>query len=161
MKTLFVVRHAKAAWAELPSGDHLRTLNQEGIADAKKIGQLLAQEGIIPDLVLSSSAIRAQETSEILVDSLDLSQSIIEVKDALYNASAENILSFVQSLESDVEKPMLIGHNPGISNFVSLLTNGSSVNMGACDVAIIELDIDSWQFCLPGKGFLSRYIENY
>lgn len=161
MKKIFIVRHAKATWMEDIGQDQQRPLDQEGVADASKAGKLLAQENLIPELILSSTAMRAEQTARLIANGLELPEFKIVYKNALYNASAETILLVFQSIETDEETIMVVGHNPGISNFLSLLTDGSSVNMGPCDMAILELDIDSWKNCLPGKAFLSRYIENY
>lgn len=161
MKIVIVVRHAKTAWSESDVKDHERVLEPQGIIDAEKLGQLLLQEGIIPDVVLASSAVRASKTAAVIVANLGLPSSIIREKDVLYNASAETILSVIQSVDSSKNKVMVIGHNPGISNFVSLITDGSSMSMGTCDVAIVGFEAGTWKFCFPGTGFLSRYIENY
>lgn len=162
MKTIFIVRHAKSNWAEEGGEDRSRTLTAEGIADATKMGKLLAEEDLFPDLILSSTATRAEETAKIIAKGLGFPESKIDFKNALYNASAETILLVIQSVETEVNKIMFVAHNPGVSNFLSLITDGSSVNMGTCDVAIVNLEIDDWKHCcLPGKGFLSRYIENY
>lgn len=161
MKIVIVVRHANAVWTESTVKDRERILDKQGVLDAEKLGGFLLQEGIIPDLVLSSSAIRALRTAEIIVDNLGLSNSIIEPMDVLYNASAETILSAIQLVDPLKNKVMLVAHNPGVSDFVSLVTDGSPMNMDTCDVVIVGLEIDSWKSCLPGTGFLSRYIENY
>lgn len=161
MKTIFIVRHAKANWTAEDGQDRLRTLNAEGIAEATKMGKLLAEDKLIPDLILSSTATRAEQTAKLLAQALNLSDYKIEYKNVLYNASAETLLFAIQSLEIEENKIMVVAHNPGISNFLSLLTDGSAVNMGTCDVAIVEVDANIWKDCLPGKGFLSRYIENY
>lgn len=161
MKIVIVVRHAKAAWTESESKDHDRALDPQGVLDAEKLGQFLLQEDIIPEIVLASSAVRASKTAAIIIDNLGLPKSIIKQKDDLYNASAETMLSVIQSVDSSKDRVMLVSHNPGVSNFVSLMTDGSSINMGACDVAVVGFEVDSWRSCLPGKGFLLRYIENY
>lgn len=161
MKVVIAIRHAKAAWTEPEVKDHLRILDQQGVVDAEKLGQFLLQEGIAPDVVLSSSAIRAARTAAIIVDNLELPSSIIERKDLLYNASAEVILSVVQSVDPAKNIVMIVAHNPGISSFVSLVTDGSPVNMGTCDVVVVGFETDEWKSCLPGTGYVSRYIENY
>ncbi len=161
MKIVIVVRHAKTAWSESEIKDHERVLEPQGVLDAEKLGQLLLQEAIIPDVVLSSSAVRASKTAAIIVANLGLSNAIIHRDDILYNATAETILSVIQSVDPLKNKVMVIAHNPGISNFVSLVTDGSSISMGTCDVAVVGFEVDSWRSCLPGTGFLSRYIENY
>lgn len=161
MKVVIVVRHAKAAWTEEGIKDQQRMLDEEGVIDAEKLGQFLLQEGIIPDIVFSSSAIRAAKTAAIIVDNLDLPGSIIQRKDVLYNASGETILSVVQSVDPSKKMVMIVAHNPGVSDFVSLVTDGSPVNMGTCDVVIVGFETDSWGSCYPGTGFISRYIENY
>lgn len=160
MKILVVVRHGKAVWSE-GAGDHERVLDEEGRADAVKLGALLREEGIVPELVLSSTAVRAATTAALIVEGLGEAKSIIEEKEALYNATAETILSVVQGIDEFQNVVMVVGHNPGISNFVSLITDGGAMNMGTCDVAIIGLEIRDWGFCLANTGFLSRYIENY
>lgn len=162
MKTVFIVRHAKANWMEEGGEDRLRTLNAEGIVDATKMGKLLAEDNLIPDLILSSTALRAEETAKLLAKGINFDESDIEYKNALYNASAETIVLVLQSIETQANKVMIVAHNPGVSNFLSLVTDGASMNMGTCDIGIVELDIEEWkQCCLPGKGFLSRFIEIY
>lgn len=160
MKIVIVVRHAKAVWTNSDSADFQRNLDPQGVIDAEKMGQLLFQEGIIPDTVLCSPALRASKTTEILIDNLHLPPTTIERKEKLYNASSETILSIIQSLKN-AKILMIVGHNPGVSDFVSLVTDGSQVSMGTCDVAIIGFEVDHWQDCRPGTGYLSRYIESY
>lgn len=161
MKVLIVVRHAKAAWKEPGDKDELRVLEEQGVLDAEKLGQILSQERIIPGIVLASSAVRASKTASIIVENLGLTGSIIRRKENLYNASAETILEVIRDIEPTVNVAMVVAHNPGISDFVGLVTDGSPVSMGACDAAIVGFEIDRWESCLPGSGFLSRYIENY
>lgn len=161
MKIVIAIRHAKAAWTEPEVKDHLRILDQQGVLDAEKLGQFLLQEGIVPDVVLSSSAVRASRTEAIIVENLELPSSIINRKDELYNATAETILSVIQSVDPTKNIVMVVAHNPGISDFVSLVTDGSPVNMGTCDVVIVGFETDEWDACGVGTGFVSRYIENY
>lgn len=161
MKQIFVVRHAKASWMEDVTQDQQRPLDPEGVTNALKAGKLLAQEDLFPELILSSTAVRAKQTASLIADGLELPGFMVECKNALYNASAETILEVLKSIATDEKTIMIVAHNPGISNFLSLLTDGSSVNMGPCDIGILELDIDSWEDCLPGKAVLSRYIESY
>jgi len=64
MKTLLILRHAKSSWSHPGLSDHDRPLNKRGKRDAPRMGQLLREEGLLPDLIISSSAKRAKTTAE-------------------------------------------------------------------------------------------------
>ena len=64
MKTLLVLRHAKSSWKNSQMSDHERPLNKRGRRDAPRMGRLLGEEGLVPDLIVSSTAERALETAQ-------------------------------------------------------------------------------------------------
>ncbi|MFU8827788.1 MAG: SixA phosphatase family protein, partial [Brevefilum sp.] len=70
MKTLLLMRHAKSSWKDDNLTDHARPLKKRGRKDAKRIAQVMDKNDLIPDLILSSSAVRAAETAEIIADNL-------------------------------------------------------------------------------------------
>ena len=66
MKTLLLLRHAKSSWSDPTLPDHDRPLNKRGIHDAPRMGKLLRHEHLMPDLILSSTAVRAKKTAELV-----------------------------------------------------------------------------------------------
>ena len=66
MKTLLILRHAKSSWKEQDLQDHDRLLNKRGKNDAPRMGKLLKDENLIPDLIMSSTAVRAKKTAELV-----------------------------------------------------------------------------------------------
>ena len=64
MKTLLLLRHAKSSWDNSDLADHDRPLNGRGRRDAPRMGQLLAQHDLTPDLIVTSAARRAATTAE-------------------------------------------------------------------------------------------------
>ena len=68
MKLLLILRHAKSSWKDPDLDDHDRPLNKRGRRDAPRMGRLLRKEDLLPDLILSSTAVRARMTAEMVAD---------------------------------------------------------------------------------------------
>src|SRR5262245_44557478 len=115
MKTLFLIRHAKSSWAEPGLSDRERPLNDRGRRDAPKMGKRLAKRDAVPDLILSSPAVRALETAEIIAEKLDYRRKDIVVVDRLYGVAADDLLALIQKLDDKLQRVMLFGHNPGLT----------------------------------------------
>lgn len=116
MRTLILLRHAKAVRAHEAPSDEARALTGRGRRDAAAAGQAIAGAGLAPTLVLASSAQRTRETAELAVDGASIA---IECDDALYLASPEGIWdAFVAS---DGDCVLIVGHNPGIGELASAL----------------------------------------
>jgi phosphohistidine phosphatase len=112
MRRLILFRHAKAE-ARAPSGEDIdRALAASGRQDATTMGQVLASEGLSPDLVLVSSARRTQETWECLAPAFPRAKA--RLCEALYNASVEEILEEVQTAAPEAATMMVVAHNPGL-----------------------------------------------
>ena len=84
MKTLLLIRHAKSSWDDPALPDKDRPLNDRGRRDAPKMGKRLAKRGVKPDLILSSPALRALRTAEIIAKMLDYQRRDIVLNERLY-----------------------------------------------------------------------------
>lgn len=112
MRTLILMRHAKAE-AKAPSGeDHDRSLTVRGLSDARLMGRVLAEAGLKPDLALVSSAERTRQTWAGLAESFPEAEARFERR--LYNAAAQTIRHVVELAEGGAETIVLVGHNPGV-----------------------------------------------
>jgi len=108
--TLFLVRHAKSSWADAGLTDHDRRLNARGERDAPRMASRLADRPTAPELIVSSSALRARATAEHLVDALPGAELRIDPR--IYAADSRRLLEIVHGLEDRFGSVALVGHNP-------------------------------------------------
>ena len=139
-RTLILLRHAKSDWSG-PEADVDRPLAKRGLRQAPRAGRWLARSFDSIDLAVLSPATRAQSTWELASAELDNRPPILTDERA-YAASAGKLLDVVRSLPDDAETVILVGHNPGMEDLVSLLT-GERVSMPTSALAVIGLD-GSW-----------------
>ncbi len=146
------MRHAKA---DSPDGvhDHERPLAARGRRDAPVMGRWLADEGLVPDRVLSSDAARARETADLLLAQLP---DVVPVDYApeLYEASVARVLDAVSRTGDHVRTLLVVGHEPTTSATVSALT-GREVSLPTAAVAVVSVPA-AWADIAGGTGTLQR-----
>ena len=124
MKALILFRHAKTE-ATSADGDRARELTESGRAAAAAMGLKLAADGVRPDLALVSSAARTRETWELA--SAAFPRARVEVRQDLYDASAEAIAAAVDAAAPHAEVVVVVGHNPGLQTYaLDLLKKGAA-----------------------------------
>ena len=143
MKTLLILRHAKSSWDNPALTDHERPLNKRGRKAAPRMGQLLADEGLVPDLILSSTAERARATADLVAERSGYDGEVL-VTDELYLAPPSAYFGLIGALNDAHNTVMVVGHNPGISEFVTNLT-GESTEMVTAALAHTQMNIESWR----------------
>lgn len=143
MKTLVLVRHAKSSWDHPGLDDHERPLNERGLRDAPKMGRRLAERGLAPDLILSSTAVRALTTARLLAEALGLDPDRIIAEERLYATSATGILEVVAELDIAVGTAMVVGHNPEMTSLAQRLTDEIG-HLPTCAVAEFRFEADAW-----------------
>ncbi|GIW81776.1 MAG: phosphoglycerate mutase [Gemmatales bacterium] len=152
MKELLIMRHAKSSWKDPDLDDHDRPLNKRGQRDAPRMGKLIRDRNLIPDALISSPARRARTTAEMVVKKFDF-DGVIELNKELYFGSLTSWLRMLQALPDDVKRAMIVGHNPGLEEFLELLT-GQHERLPTAALAHVALPIDSWSELdanTPGK----------
>jgi phosphohistidine phosphatase len=143
MKTLFLVRHAKSSRDDPALPDKERPLNERGRGDAPQMGERLAKKGVKPDLIVSSPAVRALTTAELIARQLDYDLREIVVDKRLYSASADDLLAVIHELGGKPKHVMLFGHNPEFAELAHFLSN-EITEMPTCAAAEFKFDIESW-----------------
>jgi phosphohistidine phosphatase len=113
MLTLSLLRHAKSSWISPVLPDQDRPLNARGMADAPLMGRAIAKHGIDPGLVLCSTARRTRDTLALVLPELKVEPRVI-YEDALYHASASEMLRILCGVDAGTNSVMLVGHNPEI-----------------------------------------------
>jgi phosphohistidine phosphatase len=143
MKTLLVLRHAKSSWNDPQLDDHERPLNERGRRDGPRMGKLVREYGLIPDIVISSDAVRARLTAEAVAAAARYAGEIL-LDPHLYLASPADIVSLLRTVRENAETVMIIGHNPGLEELVEQLT-GERHDLPTAALAHIVLEIDQWR----------------
>ncbi|TDQ16407.1 phosphohistidine phosphatase [Algoriphagus boseongensis] len=121
MKKIILIRHGKSAWDQPFLSDHDRPLADRGLRDLPKMAKRLQKREIFPDLILSSSAVRAVETAKITAEALGIEEEKIVVIDKLYHASAHTILKYIKMQHDSINTLFVVGHNPGFNELIEYL----------------------------------------
>jgi phosphohistidine phosphatase len=150
MKTLLILRHAKASWKDDSLPDRERPLNKRGREEAPKMGALLREHDLVPDLVLSSPAQRARSTAELAIEASGY-EGEAEFKEELYSFEAEPYLKALAGLADSTRCAMIVGHNPAMEELVERLT-GEHLPMPTAALAQIELPIEHWKSLATRQG---------
>ena len=143
MRKLFLVRHAKSSKDDPALPDKERPLNDRGMHDAPKMGKRLAKCDVKVDLVVSSPALRALTTAELIARELGYKTKDIVVDEHLYNSSPSELLKVIRALGERPKRLMLFGHNPEFTELARSLSS-EITDMPTCAVAEFEFDIKSW-----------------
>jgi phosphohistidine phosphatase len=164
MRRVYLLRHAKSSWKDRSLADRDRPLAGRGKRAAKAVAGHLEAEGIRPDLVLCSPARRTRETLE-RVEAAFGDRVEARFEDALYGASAAELLDSLRALPAEVKSVMIIGHNPGLEDLaLALASEGAErarmdEKYPTAALATIDLPTDSWRTIERGSGELIAYVR--
>jgi len=145
MKRLYLIRHAKSSWNNPDLHDFDRPLNGRGKKDAPVMGKRLAKRNEQPDLIISSSAVRAKKTALEIAESLGYKKNNIQWLDELYHASPLDMLKQLHDVAEGVESVFLVGHNPGLTELANLLSAHSIDNIVTSGVYVLQWEIRQWR----------------
>lgn len=120
-RQLYILRHAKSDWASDAPNDFQRPLNDRGIRNARKMGKWMAEQGILPQTIISSPALRAWQTATLACNGLGIDETRIQFEPELYLADLSTLMQTVNSLPAESVSAMLVGHNPGLDQLVAYL----------------------------------------
>lgn len=157
MKILTVVRHAKSSWRDTSLSDKKRPLNKRGERDAPKMGKRIAEHGIRPSLIISSPATRAWLTAKIIAAKISYPIEFLQREDSLYLASLDEILDVVVAQDIGFNSLMVVGHNPGMTDFANFLSPGLTHNLPTAGVVSVQIDQDDWNLYERPKTELLVY----
>ena len=118
---LLIMRHAKSAWDTDAATDFERPLSKRGRQDAPRIGAWVQAQDLKPDYIVSSPAIRAQETIHLVCEALETPKRTIHWDQRIYGANLDNLLTILKEQPQHAKRVLLVGHNPGVDELVSYL----------------------------------------
>jgi len=147
MKTLYIVRHAKSSWDDLSVSDHDRKLLPVGKKRTRKIAAQLKKQGVFPDKMISSTAVRAYKTAKIIAKELGYPADKVETTRALYGAGPDEVFDLLFAIPNTVESVMVVGHNPGFTDLVNLFLseNRQIDNLPTSAVACVQFETEQWE----------------
>ena len=150
-KILYIVRHAKSAWDEPDLSDHDRPLLEKGVKKTKFVAGFLVEKGVKPDIIISSSAVRAHETARLLASELGYPDSEIKIESRIYSADEDDLFDILFALPDNVNSVMLVGHNPTFTYFANYFLKEEIEWMPTSSVVAIEFKTGKWEEIATAK----------
>ena len=165
MKRLFLMRHAKTEQANKDTpADAERALTERGRAEAPAVGRAMHKRGYEPDLILCSPSRRTRQTLELANAELG-STAKVQYDSVIYAAGARQLLVLFRKLTDEVQQPLVVGHNPGFEDCLSLLPQTPQVQAGGGDkfptgaLAVLQFEVSAWRELSPHSGTLVEFIR--
>ncbi len=153
MLTLYLVRHAKSSWGNPGLRDHDRPLNERGLHDAPRMAQLLVDQGVQPDLLVSSPAKRALTTAFFFAEAFKLEANEVLREPNIYEAFPQEILRIISALPASAQTVLLFGHNPTFTEVANhFIENDFIENVPTCGVVKITSTAASWPEFYEGNS---------
>jgi phosphohistidine phosphatase len=139
---LLILRHAKSSWADSSMDDWQRPLNERGDRDAPRVGEWLREHSLMPDVIITSDAVRALTTAQAVARAAGYAREVI-AEPSLYHAKPDDVIGVLNGVADDAHTVLIVGHNPGLEEVVYQLTGE---RYGLATAALVELDvpIDRW-----------------
>lgn len=159
MNTLYLLRHADAESAQYYDDDRDRELSATGQQDAVRLGRFLATTDQVPDQFVTSTAVRARQTAEMLSEGGEWSSEVpLRPSHALYRAQPADVLEEIRATEDEVEGLLLVGHEPTWSTTVSQMVGAANVSLPPGTCVRIDVKGDGWSALSFGDGTLRWMI---
>ncbi len=152
-KNLFLIRHAQAE-SNNEIRDFDRKLTAQGLIDATEMSRRMLYHGILPELILSSPATRAMNTTKLFAENLSIPFSKIQPENTIYEASVSTLLSLINHINNDYSTVALFGHNPGISALLNYLSDKFFGTIKTSGVVQLQFPEADWNMITEGSGHI-------
>ena len=153
MKTVLLMRHGKSKRGPEYETDYERPLARRGRQDAERMGASLVEQDLLPDLIVSSPAERARQTTVHLADAADY-QGEVRYEASLYEGDEEAYLELLWSLDDTIGRVLFVGHNPTTEAAIEVLSRRYA-RMPTAALARIDFDTDLWVDLFDVGGHLA------
>lgn len=144
LKTIFIIRHAKSSWTEIGASDFERKLDLRGHNDAPRMAKILKAEGVQPDLIVSSPAMRARTTATYFSKEFGIDSQNIDFQSDIYEAMETDIWKIIRDLPNTAKVVLLFGHNPTLTYFTNRFNENPIDNLPTCGIVRIDMSVDDW-----------------
>jgi len=150
-KHLIIFRHGKSSWNNPLMADFDRTLNERGREQTPKMGKLLS-EIITPEKIFVSSAKRTKETAELIIPSAGFDPAVVSYSKDLYLADIHVICRTIKTIPESINTAMFVGHNPGLTDLVNVLSTYALDNLPTASFAVIKWENHTWDEISSGNN---------
>jgi phosphohistidine phosphatase len=157
MKSVILFRHGKSDWNADFGSDHERAINQRGVRSARRMGRFLAAIDQVPDLAVTSSAVRARTTLELAVEAGGWTCPV-EVTDDLYNTHVDAVITQLRAGDDHLDSVLLTGHEPVWSELCGQLIGRANIRFPTAAMARIDFRAGEWRGVRAGAGTLVWHI---
>jgi phosphohistidine phosphatase len=165
MARLLLLRHAKTEPAEAGERDRDRKLTARGRADAKAIGAYVVRHRLLPDLVLTSPAVRAEETLTGVAAEFAKPPRVAR-EERIYNASPDTLIRLIRETR-DAKTLLVVGHNPGLHDLaLALIASGDTETrerlaekLPTSGLVVVDFAFDDWSRLQVNSGRLERFVS--
>lgn len=152
-KTVYLIRHGKSSHDNSSLTDPERPLADRGHTDSEKVARRIKNRMEKPDVFISSSAIRARQTSEYFCNELEFDYDSVKWSNSLYRCTPSVLLNALASLDEAHQSVMVVAHNPAISSCAAYLQTDTTIrDMPTAAVMAIEFNVDTWKEVPKSKG---------
>ena len=148
MKTLYLMRHAKSSWDYPELADYDRPLNRRGKRDSPHMASWLSGQDDLPQKIISSGAKRARKLAEAVQSELGCD---LEINDDLYSVNHRTLLKLIHQFDDDLERVMVVGHNPEMTSFIKIYTQMTLDNLPTSGLVRIRYDVSRWAQAEQGE----------
>lgn len=158
LRNICFIRHAKSSWDHPHLSDIERPLNHRGLTDAPFMAKKMRELHIVPDLIVTSPANRAQTTARFFADEFNLPDSAFLLNERLYGAGARDIIEIVHELPDEAFSVFIFGHNPTMTMLTNMFAGVEIDNVPTCGISQAKTMVDSWsKFSPDTSAFVSFY----
>lgn len=152
MLRLILLRHGKSSWDDPRLDDFDRPLAPRGLRNVPEMGRRLAARCAPPELIVSSPAARALATAQAVAREIGYREDGIVEEESLYLASPSTLLDVLRQTPSGVGSVMLVGHNPGLTDFANMLDDVRLDNIPTAALLCVEFDAPDWSRIEPAAA---------
>lgn len=143
MKTLLLMRHGKSSWKDEKLSDIERPLKKRGKKDTKNIADVIKKNKLVPDVIISSPAVRTKETAKILKKELDFKGKEI-IAENLYMGEPEDFIKELKTINKKHNTVLVVAHNPGLEAYLQIL-GGEIEALPTAGLGYLVLVLEDWQ----------------
>ena len=166
MRRLLLFRHAKSSWASPGLKDFERPLAPRGVKAAGRMGQYMKDSGLVPDLVLCSSAARTRQTLDLTLGAMRATPET-RFEDRLYSDGPETVVELLKTAPDNRASVMVVGHNPAIAECALLLAvpgaaglrTAISSKFPTAGLAVLDFPVDEWAGVEAGTAELKSFVK--
>lgn len=154
MRQLLLLRHAKSSWDDKELPDRERPLNPRGRRAATAMREAMEKLGLVPDLVLVSTAVRTRQTLEALEPWPET--PLIEPVERLYDAEVTDLFEVLREVKETVRSVLVVAHNPGLHELAMSLVGAHAMTFASADLRRLAEGYPSGaltEFTVPGPWF--------